>query len=431
MPEARDVVILEGARTPFCRAGTLLADLDAVELGRAAVREAIERSEVSGDEIDEVVVGNIAGPHDAANVGRVIALSAGVPRRVPAATVNRNCGSALQAIADAALKIRSGEAEVVVAAGVESMSRIPVLYPESFKRILARAARAKSAGARLAAFASLRPRDFKPVIALETGLTDPVSGLNMGETAEVLAREFGVTREEQDRFALESHRRAARAWSEGRLGQEVAPLPLPPRYDTLAEKDNGLRENQSLEALAKLKPWFDREYGTVTAGNSSQITDGAAAVVLASEEKAREARLPILGRVRAIAFAACDPERMGLGPVYATPLALARAGVTLAQIGLVEINEAFAAQVIACVRAMESASFVREKLGLSAPVGSLDPDRTNVNGGAIALGHPVGASGARLVLTLLKEMARRDVALGLATLCIGGGQGGAIVVERA
>jgi acetyl-CoA C-acetyltransferase/acetyl-CoA acyltransferase len=431
LPETRDVVVLEGARTPFCRAGTLLADLDAVELGRAAVREAIERAEVAPGEIDEVIVGNIAGPHDAANVGRVIALAAGVPRRVPASTVNRNCGSALQAIADAALKIRAGEAAVVVAAGVESMSRIPVLYPESFKRILARAARAKSAGARLAAFAALRPRDFKPVIALETGLTDPVSGLNMGETAEVLAREFGVTREEQDRFALESHQRAARAWAEGRLADEVAPLPLPPRYETLAEKDNGIRENQSLEALAKLKPWFDREYGTVTAGNSSQITDGAAAVVLASEERARASGLPILGRVRAVAFAACDPERMGLGPAYATPMALARAGLTLEQIDLVEINEAFAAQVIACVRAMESATFARDKLGLAAPVGSLDPARTNVNGGAIALGHPVGASGARLVLTLLKEMARRDVALGLATLCIGGGQGGAIVLERA
>ena len=431
MTEPRDVVILEGVRTPFSRAGTAFNDLPARELGRIAVREAIERADLAPREVDEVIVGNIAGPHDATNVARVVALSAGVPRSVPAYTVNRNCGSALQAIADGALKIRSGEADVVVAAGVESMSQIPVLYPESFKRILARAARAKSGRAKLAALASLRPHDFKPVIALEVGLTDPISGLNMGQTAEVLARDFGITRAEQDGFALESHRRAARAWQEGRLAEEVVPVPLPPRYASLSEKDNGIRENQSMEALQKLKPWFDPRYGSVTAGNSSQITDGAAAVVLASGERARAMGMRPLGRIRSWAFAACEPERMGLGPAFATPIALDRAGVSLRQIGLVEINEAFAAQVLACVRALESKDFARTHLNLPAPVGSLDPERTNVNGGAIALGHPVGATGARLVLTVLKEMIRRDVGLGLVTLCIGGGQGGAMVLERA
>jgi len=429
MFEDRDVLILEGARTPFCRAGSVLSELPARELGRIAVREAIERSELAPGEIDEVIVGNIAGPYDATNVARVIALSAGVPRRVPAYTVNRNCGSALQAIADGALRIRSGEASVVVAAGVESMSKIPVLYPESFKKTLARAARAKSAWRKALSLSLLRPRDFKPVVALEEGLTDPISGLNMGQTAEVLARDFAITREEQDIVALESHRRTTRAWAEGRLAKEVAPVPLPPRYQALADRDNGHRENQSLEALAKLRPYFDPQYGTVTAGNASQITDGAAAVVLASGEKARAIGAKPLGRLRSFAFAACEPERMGLGPVFATPLALRRAGVTLREVGLVEINEAFAAQVLACVYAMGSASFAREKLGLASAVGDLDPDRTNVNGGAIAIGHPVGASGARLVLTLLYEMARRSVPLGLATLCIGGGQGGAAVVE--
>ena len=430
MYEPRDVLILEGVRTPFCRAGTQLATIPARELGRAAVREAIERADLAPTEIDEVIVGNIASPHDAANVARVISLSAGVPRGVPAYTVNRNCGSALQAIADGALKIQAGLAGVVVAAGVESMSQIPVLYPESFKKILARAARAKSSRGRIAALAGLRPRDFRPVIALEAGLTDPISGLNMGETAEVLAREFGITRDEQDAFALESHMRASRAWQAGRFADEVVPLPLPPRYDTLAERDNGYRENQSLEALEKLRPYFDKRYGTVTAGNSSQITDGAAAVVLASAERAQGIGARPLGRIRSWAFAACDPARMGLGPVFAIPQALERAGLALHEIGLIEINEAFAAQVLACGRAMASREFAREALNLSSPVGTLDPERTNVNGGAIALGHPVGASGARLVLTLLKEMARRNAALGLATMCIGGGQGGAMVVER-
>ncbi len=426
----RRVAVVEGARTPFSKAWTDLAGIPAQELGRIAVAEAVERSGVEPGSIDEVIVGNISAPHDAANVARVISLSAGLPRSVPAYTVNRNCGSALQAIADGAFRIQHGAAELIVAAGTESMSRIPLLYGEETKRILLQAMRAKSLRARLAALSRLRLRHFKPVVALETGLTDPVSSLNMGQTAEVLAKEWGIAREEQDRLALESHHRVAAAWREGRVGQEVVPIPLAPLYDRLVEKDNGYRENQTMEALARLKPHFDHRFGTVTAGNSSQITDGAAAVVLASDETVRAMALRPLGWVRSYAAAACDPERMGLGPVFATPRALAAAGLALPDIGLVEINEAFAAQMLACVRALDSDAFCREKLGLPGKVGLLDPDRTNVNGGAIALGHPVGASGARLVLTLLKEMRRRGVALGLATLCIGGGQGAAMVVER-
>lgn len=426
----REVVVVTGVRTPFVKAGTLFRKVPAVELGRLVVREAIERAEVDPDALDEVIVGNIASPADAANVARVISLLAKVPRRVPAFTVNRNCASGLESVVEAAYRIRSGDADLIVAAAVESMSRIPFLFSEEAQERWTDVARKKGVGAKLAAFARFKPRHFKPVVALELGLSDPVSGLNMGQTAEVLAREFEISREDQDAFALRSHRRAASAWSDGRMAAEVVPTPIPPRYETAVDRDNGIRESQTIEALSKLKPVFDRRFGTVTAGNSSQITDGAAALVLASAARARALGLNVMGTVRSWGFAGCDPERMGLGPVVASPIALKRAGgLTLDRMDLVEINEAFAAQVLACLKAFSSRTFCEENLA-SGPIGSVDPERLNVNGGAVALGHPVGASGVRLVLTLLNEMARRNASLGLATLCVGGGQGGAVVLER-
>jgi acetyl-CoA acetyltransferase family protein len=269
-----------------------------------------------------------------------------------------------------------------------------------------------------------------PEPALPKGLTDPVSGLNMGETAEKLATEFGIGREEQDRFALRSHQQAAAAWAEGKMDVEVLPVPLAPDYVSAADRDNGIRDAQTLDALAKLKPIFDRRYGTVTAGNASQVTDGAVALVLASRRFASERMLGNLGTIRSWGFAGCDPSRMGLGPVFASPRALARAGnIPWSRIGLVEIDEAFSAQVLACLQAFGSREFSRRHLG-GQPTGEIDASRLNVNGGAVALGHPVGASGARLVLTLLLEMARRDQVLGLATMCVGGGQGAALVLER-
>ena len=426
----RDVVVVAGARTPFVKAGTLFRRVGAVELGRAAVREAIERAEIDAEALDEVIVGNIAGPADAANVARVIALEAKIPAKVPAFTVSRNCASGIESVVEAAYRIRSGDADLVVAAAVESMSRIPFLFRDDAQDIWTAVARARNLASRLAALARFRPHHFQPVVALELGLTDSVSGLNMGETAEVLAREFGIGREEQDTFAMRSHRLAAAAWNEGRMQGEVIPLPIPPKFDESAERDNGIRENQTLDALAKLKPLFDRRFGTVTAGNSSQITDGAVALVLASGERARTLGLPVMGKIRSWGFAGCDPERMGIGPVLASPIALRRAGgLTMARMERVEINEAFAAQVLACLKAFDSRSFCEVNLGTGA-VGAPALERVNVNGGAIALGHPVGASGGRLILTLLREMARENVSLGLATLCIGGGQGGAVVVER-
>ena len=430
MASERDVVVVGGVRTPFVKAGTLLRGVSAVELGRLVVREAVERVDLDPGAIDEVVVGNIAAPADAANIARVIALFANIPRHVPAFTVNRNCASGIESVVEAAYRIRAGDADLVVAAAVESMSRIPFLLSDEAREQWTGFARAKGPVARLASLARFRPRHFRPLAGLELGLTDPVSGLNMGETAEVLAKEYGIGRDEQDQFALRSHQRAAAAWSAGKFADEVVAVPVPPEYRQAVERDNGIREGQTRAALAKLRPIFDRAFGTVTAGNSSQITDGAAALVLASRGRARELGLPMLGVVRSWGFAGCDPARMGLGPVLASPIALRRAGgLEMARIDLLEINEAFAAQVLACFRAFESRPFFQENFG-TAPVGAPDPERVNVNGGAIAFGHPVGASGGRLVLTLLHEMDRRGVSLGLVTLCVGGGQGGALVLER-
>ncbi len=426
----RSVVVVDGIRTPFAKSGTALDRVSVIELGRVALRELLDRTGLDPALLDEVIVGNVAQPAEAANPARVAALAAGVPLSVPAFTVNRNCASGLQSVVDAALRIESGRADLVAAGGMESMSQIPVHYPESFKSKLFAMARARSAPARLGRALAFRAADFKPVIAIEVGLTDPQCGLNMGETAEVLAKEFGITREAQDAFALRSHERAAAAQEAGRLGEEIVPVAVPPGYTAMVAADHGPRPNQSVEALAKLKPYFDRRFGTVTVGNACPVTDGAAMLLLASEDRARELGLPILGRLKSWAFAGLDPARMGLGPAFAVPKALDAAGLSLADIDLIEINEAFAAQVLANARAFESTPFARDHLGRDAAIGALDMDRVNVNGGAIALGHPVGATGSRLVLTLLREMARRDVKRGLVTLCVGGGQGAALVFER-
>jgi acetyl-CoA acetyltransferase family protein len=427
--QGRPVVILGGVRTPFAKAGTELRDVSAVELGRVAAQEAVLRLEVPFDAVDEVVFGNIAQPANAANVARVIALRAGFPITTPAVTVCRNCASGMEAVARAYDRIRLGEAELVLAGGTESMSNIPLLFPRSYSGKLLRLARARNPLARAGAVARFRPRDLKPVIALEEGLTDPVSGLNMGETAERLARDFGISREEQDRYALESHRRTVEAAANGILAEEIVPLFRPPDMKRVAE-DVGPRANQTLEALAKLRPYFDRHFGTVTVGNSCPITDGACALLLSSQERAAELGIEPLATVRSYAFAGCRPEQMGLGPVYAAPRALDEAGLRLEEIDRIEMNEAFAAQVIANLRAFRSAEFAREELGRPEPVGEIDPQKLNVNGGAIALGHPVGTSGARLVLTLALELRRKGLRRGLATLCVGGGQGGAMVIER-
>lgn len=425
-----DVVVTHALRTVQCKAGTALRDVHAAELGRQVVAELVERADLEPGRVDEVILGCAGNPIDAANVARVIALRARLPRVIPAVTVQRNCGSGMEALTAAVQRIRSGRARVVLAGGVESMSQYPLYFRRSAQDLFEDLARARSPGQRLQILARFRPRHFRPRVGLRIGLTDPVSGLGMGETAEVLAKEFGISREEQDELALMSHRRYVAAEEAGRWDAERIPVYLPPGYEETVDEEVGPRPEQSLEALAKLRPVFDRDYGTVTAGNSCMVTDGAAALLVMDASLAAELDYEPLGRVAGYAWAGCSPRRMGLGPCYAVPPTLDEAGIDLDEVGLVELNEAFAAQVIACEICFRSTSFARDELGRDRSIGEIGRERLNVNGGAIALGHPVGQTGARLVVTLLHEMARRDCRWGLATECIGGGQGGAMVLER-
>lgn len=443
----RDVVIVEGVRTPFAKADTKLKGVHPAELGRVALRELLARTNLNPDLVDEVIIGNTGNPPDAVNISRVVALNSGIPQKTSAFTVHRNCASAMESISGGYERIKSGTMDVVVAGGTESMSQMPLLMSREFVKIFGRLATAKTTGQRLQALGSLLKADLaqiaemvttgpmqktphKPVISIMEGLTDPFVGKNMGDTAEIIAKEFGISRQEQDEFALLSHQKASAAMKEGRLAQEITPVFLPPKFKEVVSEDVGPRENQTMEALGKLKPFFDRKTGTVTAGNACPITDGAAMVLLMSREKAQALGYKPIARIRGYGYAGLEPERMGLGPVYSTPIALKRAGLTMKDMDLIELNEAFAAQVIGCMKAFESDKFAQDKLGLSKAVGAIDPEKLNVNGGAIALGHPVGATGTRLVLTLMKEMQRRNAQFGLATLCIGGGQGGAMILER-
>lgn len=424
MPEP---VIVGGIRTPFAKAAGPLNRTPAQELGRLAVRELLDRYDLDAGEIDELIAGNVATPTDAANPARVIALRAGIPKDRVAHSVSRNCASGIECLTEALESIRSGRSSAVIAVGTESMSNIPVHWRKDLADKLYGFARARNPLQKLKALSRLRLKDLKPVVGVEQGLTDPVSGLMMGDTAEKLAREFHIDREEQDRYALRSHQRTTTAWNEGRFDGEV--MPVYPEPDSKAvTRDVGPRENQTLEALGKLKPYFDRRWGTITVGNACQVTDGAVALLVMEAEKARSLGLEPMGRVRGYAYAGCDPARMGLGPVYSSAKALRGAGMQMKDMELIELNEAFAAQVLACLRCFESPP---EECGNgNGLLSAVDEDKLNVNGGAIALGHPVGATGTRIVLTLLRELARRDAQAGLATLCVGGGQGAAVIVER-
>jgi acetyl-CoA acetyltransferase family protein len=422
------LVIVDGVRTPFCKAGTELAHCSPDELGRVAVNALLTRNGLDPALVDEVIFGCVSQPADAANVARVIALRSGVPENVPALTVHRNCASGCEALTQAAEKISAGRGSIFIVGGTESMSQIPLLFKQATAEKFGRLARAKTFGQRLRTFASFRPSDFQPRIGLQLGLTDPVCGLNMGETAEVLAREFGLDRETQDAFALESHRRAAAA--AGKLADEICPVYVNGhRPMTALLQDNGPRPNQSTEALAKLKPVFDRRTGTVTAGNASQITDGAVALLVMSEEKAAKLGLAPLGALAGYAYAGCDPMRMGLGPVFAMARAEEESGLGIDDADVIEINEAFAAQTLACLAGAASADFAWKYLKRDRALGEIPREKLNVNGGAIALGHPVGATGARLVLTSLKELRRRKARHALISACVGGGQGVAVWLE--
>jgi acetyl-CoA acyltransferase len=423
----RQVAIIAGVRTPFARSGTVFRDASAVALARHAARELLYRSEVDGREIDEVVFSQVVPSVLTPNVAREVSLLPQLPPSVPAYTLNRACASAAQAINNAADQITLGHADVVLAGGVELLSDLPILHSRRFSRVLVDAGKARSFGARVATLGRVRPRDLIPVTP---AIAEPSTGETMGQSAEKMAKENGISRQEQDRVALMSHQRAAAATANGRLTAEIAPWFGGSDASPVITSDNGIRSDTSLEALATLPPVFDRKYGTVTAGNSSPLTDGAAAVLLMSEEKAKSLGYEPLAYIRSYAVAAVDPGwQLLMGPVYAVPKALERAEIPWNELGLVEIHEAFAAQVLSNVQAWGSQAWA-DRLGLSLPVGEVDWERTNVSGGSIAIGHPFAATGARLVTTLAHEMRRRDVQFGLISICAQGGMGYAMVLER-
>ena len=423
------LAVVGGLRTPWAKAFGVLARVPALELGRLAVCGLLPRCGIAPANIDEVVFGNVAGPPEASNIARVIALSSGIPIDCVAHTVNRNCASGMESIIAAWQIIREGRARMVVAGGTESMSNVPLLWSDRFRRLWMKAGGEKHWWRKLATWSQLRPGMLKPVSALELGLTDGNCGLKMGETAESLAKRFSVSRDEQDRFALTSHQRAVAARERGFYRDEILHLTSAQTGSEPLDRDTGPRPKQTLEALAALKPVFEPRSGSVTVGNSCPITDGAAALLLMSPDGAKTLGVAPLGYLRAYAIAGCEPSHMGLGTVLAIRRLLQLTGQSLQSFDLYEINEAFAAQVLACMRAMASAAFARRHWQVDQPVGELEPDRLNVNGGAIALGHPVGATGTRLILTLLRALRERGLQNGLASLCVGGGQGAAVWVQ--
>jgi acetyl-CoA acyltransferase len=427
MSSPRRPCIVAGLRTPFARSGTVFRDISAVQLARRVTQELLERSGLDGREVDEVAFGQVIASVLAPNVAREVSLLPQLPKTIPAFSVNRACASAGQAISYAADQITLGHADVVLAGGTESLSDIPILHSKRFSQILVEASKAKSLGQRLAAFAKVRPRDFIPV---SPAIAEPSTGESMGQSAEKMAKENGITREAQDRLSMLSHHRAAAATASGRFAEEIAPWFGGRGMDEVVTTDNLIRGDTSLEALAKLKPVFDRRYGSVTAGNASPLTDGAAVVLMMEEQKARALGYRPLAAVRSYAVAAVDPGwQLLMGPAFAVPKALDRAGLTWKELGLVEIHEAFASQVLSNTEAWASKAWA-EKLGRAAPVGEVDWERTNVHGGSIAIGHPFGATGARIATTLANEMVRRDVQFGLISICAQGGMGFAMVLER-
>jgi acetyl-CoA acyltransferase len=424
----RRVAIVAGVRTPFARSGTTLRKLTPLDLGKLCVAELIQRTNLDAKEVQTLVFGTVIPSPITPNIAREISLMPMLPKGVQAFTVSRACTSANQAITDAADQIALGHVDCAIAGGAESLSNIPVLHSRQLAEKLVSASRAKTLRQRAGIFARVRPRDFVP---LTPAIAEPSTGETMGQSAEKMAKINGITREEQDQFALRSHRLAAAGTADGRLAAEIMPVYVPPEYETVAGNDNNIRTDTSYEQLATLKPVFDRKYGTITAGNASPLNDGAAAVLLMSEAKAKSLGYTPIGYLRSYAYAALDPgEQLLMGPVLATPMALHRAGLTLKDISLIEMHEAFAAQALSTLRGFESREWA-ERAGFSEPVGEVDRAKLNVMGGSIAIGHPFGATGARITTTLCNELSRRDGEFGLMTVCAAGGMGFAGVVERA
>lgn len=425
---ARPVYIVDGMRTPWLKVRGEPGKFSASDLAVQASRYLLARQAFIPEQLDEVVTGCVMSSPDETNISRVIALRLGCGKSVPAYTVQRNCASGLQALDSAALDIACGRYDLVLAGGTEAMSQAPLLFKPEMSTFLAHWNSAKSFAARLRVLSQFRLNYVAPIIALLRGLTDPIVGLSMGQTAEIIAHRFGITRKQMDEWSLQSHHRLAAAQDAGVFKDEINAI-----YDEdkhYYSYDNGLRRDSSLEKLSTLKPFFDKPFGLVTPGNSSQVTDGAAFLILASEKAVQQYRLPILARIVDVEWAAVDPSEMGLGPAHAVSILLKKQQLAFNAINFWEINEAFAGQVLACLAAWKDNEYCKTELGLSQPLGELDPSIINIDGGAIAMGHPVGASGARIVLHLAHILRRKQARLGIATLCIGGGQGGALLLEN-
>lgn len=420
------VYVVDGVRTPFLKAKSERGPFSASDLAVAAGRHLLMRQPGLQKYIDEVITGCVMPSQDEANIARIIGLRLGCREDIPAWTVQRNCASGMQALDSAFKDIQTGRAQIVLAGGTEAMSHAPLLLKPKMVNWFGRLNAARSFGAKAQVMTQLRLSYFAPIIALLRGLSDPLCGMNMGQTAELVAYQFGITREEMDQFALQSQQKAAKAQEEQHLS-EITTI-----YDHKGNfylEDEGVRKDTSIERLAKLRPVFDKPYGMVTAGNSSQVTDGAAMLLLASEDAVKKHKLPVLGKIVDIGWAALSPKVMGLGPVMSTTPLLQKHNLSLNDIDCWEINEAFAAQVLGCLKAWESDEFCRNELGLKEAFGSVDQSKLNIDGGAIALGHPVGATGARIVLHAFHVLKRTNQKRALATLCIGGGQGGSTLIE--
>lgn len=425
----RDVYIVDGKRTPQAKAGLDLKDVQAPYLGAYLVKHLIDNTEIPTNMVDEVIMGNTGNPAKFPNIGRVIALEAGLHKKTSGYTVHRNCASGMEAVSQGFLKIASGRSDIIVAGGIESMSQMPLIYNKEMTALFAKLMKAKSMGEKLSALSAFRPNYLTPIIAIEQGLTDPFCGLNMGQTVELLARELKISREEQDVYANASHQKAVAAIKAGKFKDEILPIAIGGGLNKLLVDDVGPRENSTVEGLAKMKPYFDKKSGTVTVGNSCPITDGGSALLLASEDAVKKYNLKPIAKMTDYHFHGLEPERMGMGPLLAMDGVMRRTNLTLSDFDLLEINEAFAAQILAVNMAFKDKS-IAARFDVDKAWGEMDFSKLNVNGGAIALGHPVGSTGARLIVTLAHELKKRKGKYGIASLCIGGGQGGAVIIEN-
>jgi acetyl-CoA acyltransferase len=428
-PESlRRVAIVDGLRTPFAKSGTALRDQTTLGLSSAAVAELLARSGIEGSQVDRVVFGSVVQDVGAPNIAREIVLAGPFPETVDAYSVTRACATSTQSVVDAAQAIMLGDADVVVAGGADSLSKPPVTYSDTFVDALMRANAAKDLPSKARAFTRVRPKDLAPV---PPAIAERSTGETMGDSAEKMAKANGISREDQDAYALSSHRKAIAAWESGVFDGEVMPLPLPPRYDETVARDTIPRADTTPEKLAGLRPVFDRKYGTVTAANSSPLTDGAAAVLLMAEETAAALGYEPRAFIRSYAFAALDPNwQLLMGPSIATPIALDRAGMVLSDLDLIDMHEAFAAQVLSNVRAFASREFAREHLGRDEAIGEIDEESFNIYGGSISIGHPFGATGARQLVTMANELHRRGGGTALVTQCAAGGLGAAVILEK-